>query len=129
MIKPYASKQEAIRYAVATYGNRWPEHARFLEVHIPQGNSLYMIQPREEAKPASPHAEEPIAEPITEQGIIKRMHAIFGLMKKAYPAATRKDLLDECVRQGLKRSTAATQYNLWRASYQQEQPIAFPAKH
>lgn len=114
MIKPHASKQAAIRYAVATYGNRWPEHARFLEVKLPESDILYLIQPRSEAKAASPHIEEPISEPITEQGAIKRMHAIFSLMRRAYPKSSRKDLLDECVRQGLKRSTAATQYNQWR---------------
>jgi hypothetical protein len=116
MIKPHQSKQAAIRYAVATYGDHWPEHARFLEVKLPESETLYMIQPRSALKPASPHIEEPISEPITEQGAIKRMHAIFSLMRRAYPKATRKDLLDECVRQGLRRSTAATQYNIWRLS-------------
>lgn len=129
MIKPYASKQAAIRYAVATYGQHWPEHARFLEVRIPDSDSLYLIAPKPMASADPSSIEEPASKPITELGAIKRMHAIFALMRKAYPKATRKDLLDECVRQGLKRSTAATQYNLFKLSITQANSPIPPATH
>lgn len=129
MIKPYASKKAAIRYALSTWGAEWPARARYLEVKLPDNEVIYMIQPREEMKPSTPIIEEqaPMSALLTEAGAIKRMWAIFDILRQHDPKISRKELLNECVRQGLRRNTAATQYQAWLREQDSEAPAAIQA--
>jgi len=117
MLKTYASKKAAIRYAQSIYGQAWQEQARYLEVNLPDNESLYIIQSRE--KPHSSRGAAGNAKIASEASkrdsgqITKRCQAIFDLMK----GKPRQELLAECVRQGAKAGTAATQYQRWRKAH------------
>jgi len=117
MLKTYASKKAAIRFAQTTYGQAWQERARYLEVALPDNETLYLIQSRD--KPASSRASAGNAKIASEASkrdsgqITKRCQAIFDLMK----GKPRQELLAECVRQGAKLGTAATQYQRWRKAH------------
>lgn len=117
MLKIYASKRAAIRFAKSTYGEQWAEKARYLEVQLPDDEVIYCIQQRGEASPS--RASKPSAARHSlatkaikaSDGIIRKCQAIFNLLGDQQP---RKALLEECVRQGAAMSTAATQYQRWK---------------
>jgi len=117
MIKTYSSKQAAIRFAQNTYGAAWQESARYLEVALPGNESLYIIQSRDKpqaSRGSAGNAKIASAASQRDSGqITKRCQAIFDLMK----GKPRAELLAECVRQGAKLGTAATQYQRWRKAH------------
>lgn len=118
MLKVYASKRAAIRFAKSTYGEHWEQAARYLEVALPDDEMLYCIQQRGEraspsraSKPSALRHSAASRAIKASDGIIRKCQAIFNLLGESQP---RKALLEECVRQGAARSTAATQYQRWK---------------
>ena len=118
MLKVYASKRAAIRFAKNTYGEQWQEKARYLEVALPDDEMLYCIQQRGGEPLPSRASGNGIARHSAasraikaSDGIIRKCQAIFNLLGDQQP---RKALIEECVRQGAAASTAATQYQRWK---------------
>lgn len=83
------------------------------------GKRIYAIGPFREkahasrasaalANASSPASNRPRG-PIT-----SKCWAIFDLLSAQAPSLSRSQLIDECERQGIKRSTAATQLSLYR---------------
>lgn len=67
----------------------------------------------EEEKPAEKAAKAPVLNTSSIERPCKRVWAIADDMKISHPGAKRKDILAECVKQGIAYYTARTQYQQW----------------
>lgn len=131
MIKSMTSKRAAIRFAIRTYGPDWQIRARYLKVDLPENGELHVIQSKEQAL-AEDRAEREAAwatkqaqsKAASAESITHKVWAICDILRKANPKITRKGILEECVRQGIQASTAATQYQRWRKARQADAPQA-----
>lgn len=120
--KLFASEQAATRHAVNKVGGDWNKTHSVYPVNLPNGETVYAVMPRIDPQQASSRGQlsaRPAAQ--TEPSFVPRSK-IQGATKKVWDIADvmkgrpRRDVLEECRRQGIATGTAATQYQRWKTA-------------
>lgn len=117
--KFYGSEVAAIRHAINAIGPDWEKEYVIFPVELPNGETFYSIMPRSKAASrASTRTErrsaiEPSFIPKSRiEGATRKVWDIADIMK----GKPRRDVLEECRRQGIATGTAATQYQRWKTA-------------
>lgn len=123
MSKFYASKLAAVRHAVNYIGPDWEKSHILFPIDLPDGKTYYTLAAKiasNDSKPSSRRSSSAERQSAVSsfiprsriKGATKRVWDIADLMK----GKGRREILDECRRQGIATGTAATQYQRWRAT-------------
>jgi hypothetical protein len=120
--KFYASKSAAVRHAVNYIGGDWEKEYLVHEVELPDGGTYFAIVSRKHALAPMPTSRgSAVSERKTAvapsfiprsriKGATRRVWDIADLMQ----GKARREVLEECRRQGIASGTAATQYQRWK---------------
>lgn len=121
--KLFSTQQAAIRHALSKIGADWEKSHSVYPVELPNSETLYAVMPKfDHAKnqssrgqlPARKNAQvEPSFVPKSKiEGATRKVWDIADLMK----GKPRREILEECRRQGIATGTAATQYQRWKTA-------------
>lgn len=121
--KLFSTQQAAIRHAIGKIGGDWEKTHSVYPVELPNSETLYAVMPKYDVAkdqasrgslPSRKSAQlEPTFVPRSKiQGATKKVWDIADLMK----GRPRREILEECRRQGIATGTAATQYQRWKTA-------------